>query len=268
MPRYAVVPYKGIREVLAPEYRELPAEQIEALVRSTLGDVDPEDVDDFLGTLKKVGGFVAKAAPSVLPVAGTVVGTAFGGPLGATLGGTLGSLAGKAVGGAAGPGPRRGRPGLAAAPAAGGSPAAGQLLALLNRPEIIQALMAMLMGPAGRSHVPVGGTAVPVGAVANLVGTLANQAAAEHNAAVAWEGESSQGWLLDARGEFLVDPAVPEERAERLLQLLQTPVQPRPSPRVRAAGARYESDPDVSDDQIFDELELAELYAEYENGER
>src|SRR5262245_17832422 len=99
--------YAAIRDSLAPKYANLPAAQIEALVRRTLGDVDPENVENFFGTLKNIGGAVTKALPAVLPVAGTVVGTAFGGPVGGFVGGQLGSLAGGAVGQATAPRPKQ-----------------------------------------------------------------------------------------------------------------------------------------------------------------
>ena len=313
MPRYGANSYREIRGVLAAEYRDLPDESVEAIVQSSLGAVDTELLEDFLGSLKKVGSSIAKAAPSVLPVVGTMAGTAFGGPLGAAVGGALGKAAGGAIGGAAagggGGGGRRGRagrghqgrgrpgrpgvpgrrgaalpPGLGAA-AAPGSPAAQQLLSIINRPEIIQALMAMALGPAGRTHIPVGGgepsapgepaeppVQVPVGAITNVLGTLANQAGSDLNAAEPQQGESVPSYLLGESGEFLVDPAVPEERAQLVLELLNSSLPE--SDESDDYFAFYESDePDESDDSdesdendteddYYDMLELSEAYAD------
>lgn len=301
MPRYGANSYREIRGVLAPEYRDLPDESVEAIVESSLGAVDADALEDFLGSLKKVGKSIAKAAPSVLPVVGTVAGTAFGGPLGATLGGALGKAAGGAIGGAAAGGggrrrdAKRGRTGRgrglagalagrgAALPpslgaAAGkGSPAAQQLLSIINRPEIVQALMAMALGPAGRTHIPVGGgepadpgapaeppTPVPVGAIANVIGTLANQAGSDLNAAEPPQGESVPSYLLGESGEFLVDPAVPEERARLVLELLNGALpESDESDDYRAAFEYYDEDEeDDAEDDYYDMLELSEAYAD------
>jgi hypothetical protein len=273
--------YSEIREILASEYRDLPDESIEALVQQSFGSASAEDIESFLSGLKKVGSVVTKALPTVLPIVGTVAGTAFGGPLGAAVGGTLGKLAGGAVQGAtAGGKPRLPKPAAlakhalagvkAVAGAVGpagpaGSPAAAQLLGVLNRPEILQSLMAMIMGPVGRPNVPVGGNPVPLGAFANLIGSLANQAAAEYNAIAAHEGESIPTYLLNESGDFLVDPAVPEERAGLLLSMLnQAAVETDESDEsdVEWDSVVYdeedEEDSDLYIDAYYDMLELSE----------
>jgi hypothetical protein len=267
--------YTEIREILASEYRDLPNESIEALVQQSFGSASAEDIESFLSGLKKVGNLVTKALPTVLPVIGTVAGTAFGGPLGAAVGGTLGRLAGGAVQSATAGrhGLRLPKPGALAQQALGavagaagpaGSPAAAQLLGVLNRPEILQSLMAMIMGPAGRPNVPVGGNPVPVGAFANLIGTLANQAAAEYNATAAHEGESIPTYLLNESGDFLVDPAVPEERARVLLSMLnETLVETDESEADWDSVVYDENDEEDSDfyvDAYYDMLELSDAY--------
>lgn len=276
--------YSEIREILASEYRDLPDESIEALVQQSFGSASAEDIESFLSGLKKVGNVVTKALPTVLPVVGTVAGTAFGGPVGAALGGTLGNLAGGAVqaataGGKPGGKPRlpkpaalaktalKGAKAVAGAVVPAGSPAAAQLLGVLNRPEILQSLMAMIMGPAGRPNIPVGGNPVPVGAFANLIGALANTAAAEYNATAAQEGESIPTYLLNESGDFLVDPAVPEERAGLLLSMLnQSAVETDESDEsdIEWDDAVYdeqdEEDSDFYIDAYYDMLELTESY--------
>lgn len=103
----------------------------------------------------------------------------------------------------------------------GGGGAAGQLASLLGRPEVQQALMAMLIGPAGRRTVPVGGaqTPVPTTAIAGLLQNLSAQAVSE---AAAWgEGaESDLAYMADARGEFVGDPSEEDDRAARVWDLL------------------------------------------------
>lgn len=100
-------------------------------------------------------------------------------------------------------------------------PAATQLLSLLSSPAVQQAVMQMMMGQAGNSTVPAGGTRLPVTAVTNLLGMLANQASAEYNAVARPDmGESIPYYLMGADGEFLVDPASPEQRATLVMELL------------------------------------------------
>jgi len=86
MPRYsryqgaAGSDYQGLRQVLAPPYRNWEAGDIEALFESY--NLSAEDMEGFFDTLKDIGKAVVSVAPAILPVAGTVVGSAFGGPLG------------------------------------------------------------------------------------------------------------------------------------------------------------------------------------------
>jgi hypothetical protein len=297
MSGYGAGSYREIRGVLSAEYRDLPDESVEAVVQASLGEVAPEDLEGFLSSLKDFGQAIAKAAPSVLPIVGTVAGTVLGGPVGAKLGGSLGQMAGGAIHGAASGQSastifqRAGGslasqaasliPGLGAA--GGGSPAAAQLLAILNRPEIIQSLMSMALGSAGRSHIHVGGSPaaprspvapgspvsapvpVPVGAFANLIGMLAHQASAEYNASVAHEGESVPSYLLDEGGEFRVDPAVPEHRAQLLLEMLNGSPPDEAEDDWSEVFSEYDQeDQEFDEDELYDMLELSELYAEDE----
>lgn len=276
-------PYPTIRGLLAPEYRDLSAEQLDELMWRTFG-APADDAENFFKDLARgagkafsaVGKHLPAIAQTALPIAGGVVGTVFGGPLGGMVGSQLGQLAGGAVGQIGKPNAGRniarsalgaagqlagGLLGGGGALAGRGGPAAGQLLSLLNRPEITRGLMSMLMGPAGRSSVPIGGMPVPVGAIANLIGSLANQAAEEYRA---FEGESEEvpSYLRGADGQPVVDPAVPHERAAALMNLLAHTVPPgchqvRPSRRHAPVYAGYESD--ESDADLYDALELADL---------
>ena len=72
MPRYGANSYREIRGVLAPEYRDLPDESVEAIVQSSLGAVDTEALESFLGGLKKVGKSVAELEFSRKRIAGPV----------------------------------------------------------------------------------------------------------------------------------------------------------------------------------------------------
>lgn len=221
-------PYPEVRELLATEYREASPEKIEEVLKEALGSNSPEAVEDFLSTLS-----------TVLPVIGAAVGTIISPGIGTAVGGAAGTVAGKAVSGVKPrqPPPTRAaatRPSVPAPPAgsrstAKGSPAAGQLLVLLFRPEVLEALIAMTLGQAGRQHVRLGNDSVPVAAFANLLGVLANQAAVEYNAKVRPDGEGIPEYLLDSEGEFKCDIAVPEERANLLAEMLQAHPARQPS---------------------------------------
>lgn len=90
-------PYPEIRGVFGPQYRNLPPEDIEAILENA--NIDPEYMENFLSTLGNIGRSVVSALPSILPVAGTVLGTAVGGPVGGAIGGSLGTAAGGALSG-------------------------------------------------------------------------------------------------------------------------------------------------------------------------
>lgn len=89
-----------------------------------------------------------------------------------------------------------------------GLPAAGQLLGLLTRPEVLQALMSMVLGRSGRPTTSVGNTLVPVSAVTNLIGALANQVSAEYLAAIPGHEAVAPRYLMNVAGEFVVALAV------------------------------------------------------------
>lgn len=141
---------------------------------------------------------------------------------------------------------------------AGGSPAAAQLLQVIQRPEIMQALMAMVMGQSGRRSMPVAGASVPTAAFTNLIGTLANRATAEYSAAVSAPAEGA-AYLYDYAGEALADPAVAEQRAARLLELLhEADLGEEPAEEPEAAE-RYDEAALLYD--AYDEADLYELYS-------
>lgn len=254
-------PYEAIRSVLAPEYEDLSPAQIEAML--TEAGVDADYLEFSLkNAFKQVGKIAQQVAPTVLPVVGTVAGTAIGGPAGAMLGGALGRAAGGAIGSAGRSRPAHRPASSRRRPARGGSPAAAQLLQAISRPEVLQGLLSMALGSKGKSNIRVGKQSVPSGAIANLLGVLANQAAEEYNDAVSYEGVSVPSYLLDAEGEFMVDPAVPEERAAVLWGLLEQ------TAWERALEAEDEEDDEQFDDAFdeededayYDAIDIAELY--------
>lgn len=270
MPRYTEV-----RKVLSAPYSGMSPDQIERMMESY--NVNAEDMEDFLSTLGNIGRGVVSALPAALPLVGTV----FGGPLGGMLGGVAGQALGSLVPGQRpAPGhpqpaiPQPGQP-MPAAPGQvpGGSPAAGQLLQMIFRPETLQALISMLLGQAGRPSVPVGNTQVANGGFANLLSVLANQAAAEHNAiSRGYTGEDIPGYMQSYAGEAYGDrdPAIPEHRAAALLELLQESEIEQSEgdkslrPRQRSSFQEVAETDEGIDEALYDEMDLNELYAEYE----
>ncbi|MCI0394335.1 MAG: hypothetical protein L0332_07025 [Chloroflexi bacterium] len=170
---------------------------------------------------------IAVGALQTLPHAlqGAAAGAKFG-PYGAVIGGLAGGALGLAQAGqkTVGSSDKRAMQPLTLEPQSsaspGASPGAARLLSVLYRPEVLQALVMMLMGNSGHSHVKVGDTPVPVGAFANMLGSLAGQAAAEYHTARPQYSEDVPTYLFDSDGELFCDPAVPEERAAVLLHLL------------------------------------------------
>ena len=227
--------YPVLRTYLNPNLASLPDARLRTTLR--MQSVDAESMEGFFDDLGK---FAAKAAPTILPLAGQVVGGIYGGPAGAAIGGSLGNLAGGAISNLAGGGkpaassaapsptpmsvPRGVAPlGMGAPPAApsGASPAAGQLLQTIMRPETMQALASMMMGAMGKQNVSVGGTQVPVTAFTNLLGSLAGRTEAEFNARSAMQESSLPYYLQDFAGEATVDPASSNQRASALYRLLE-----------------------------------------------
>jgi hypothetical protein len=263
--------YDGIRELLAPQYADLPAEQLDARLGAILGEMSPDDLENFWQSVKRFGQKALPVLQRALPVVQTAL-PLVGGPLGGLAAGALGAIqtATRRPTTTRVPAPPAGAgipvPEPVLPPAAGGgSPAAAQLLQLINRPEVQQALLAMVMGQAGARNVSAGDTPLPVAAVANTVGVLANQAAAEYHRVVSGEGGGTPLYLLDNVGEFVCDVANPAGRAEVVLA------------RFAAADAAERvaaEDEDRAEDEnshfdalaelnvLYDELELAELAEE------
>jgi hypothetical protein len=263
------------------------------------------------GTLRDIG----KGMNSGISLAGQFTGT---GRIGNTLGtalsgigqgqnvmktalGAASSLAGGAMGGSALGGSALGKfAGLAGGQSGitsalsgligggqGGS-AAGQLMGLLQRPEVLQSLGAMAMGSSGRPTIPVGSaqTPVPTSAFANLLGLLANRAADEQ-VALSDGSESNLRYLMDDAGEWVVDPSESEQRAAHLYYLLnaaeyermvqaeqQLQMQQRHQQRVEQQQVRQQiayqeqlrqarlwQRQQERETAIFDAVDLAEVYA-------
>lgn len=226
-----------LSHALAPEYRALPAEDVQAVLSAAFGG--PTALEDVESVLDDIGRGLSTAAKAVAPVAakalpGAVAGAISGAPLGpfgmlggALLGGTAGALSSNGRRG--GPVAAVSTPRGAAKSLTGGGlgsqaasiaptilgqqsgPAAllAQLLGVLGSPTTQKALASMLLGGAGARTVatPRGGQ-IPVAAITNLLSVLANRASAGWETAAPYTGDDYVGEGLDA--------ANPEVRADYL----------------------------------------------------
>ncbi len=204
----------AIREIVSEEYRDLPPGELEELVGEALEDMPPMVIEGFFSFLKKIGKKIVKGVRKVLPFVSRAAPFLSGIPgVGPYIGGAA-NIFQKLLG--------RRRKRRAARGGKRPTPAAAKLIGLLNRPELPRILLGHVLGRSGRKSVTVGKkrTAVPGGALMNLLATLANQAAVEMNASGTGSQETPQ-YLLSEEGELLCDPAVPEERAKVLWNLLE-----------------------------------------------
>ncbi|MGH3937953.1 MAG: hypothetical protein ACRDTG_04845 [Pseudonocardiaceae bacterium] len=293
--------YPHLREVLDSRFAALSDSELEKLFESAFGEgITPAEYEEFFGGLGKavgnvardVGRFAQKAAPVIASgvegaVRGAAAGRALGGRgaiAGALAGGvgsalqTHGSGAAKDVGnvlsGVVGTaGMLAGQGGLAqgasgllsmAGQAVGRrSPAAGQLLGLINRPETMQALMSMFQGR--NAAVPVGetGTPVPANAFAGLLGALAREAESE---AMVWDSaEGVPGYLLNPVGQLVIDPSDPDQRAARLLHLLgresdEEPHEDREQDEAYGEAEEFDEFDEIDFEHDEDFQDLEELY--------
>jgi len=182
-------------------------------------------VTGLAGQFSPAGRAGAAIGPAISGLAGGggrgAAGAALG-ALGGLLGGGKGGAAVQALGSLLGGGTGGANAALGALTSLfGGSGATGQLLSLLQRPETMQALAALNLGPAGRRTIPVGSaqTPVPVNAITNVIRELSDQAATEA-AALSEGAESELRYMTDEAGEFVGDPALDRDRAARVWDLL------------------------------------------------
>jgi hypothetical protein len=190
-------------------------------------------------------GIVGTLASAVPAIAGALGG---GGGMASGIASALPAIAGLVGGGGS-------TPSAAATPGAGtASPATptnpgGVLLGLVQRPEVMQSLMSMALGSAGRKDIPVGNTNVPVSAFANLISTLGAKAFGQAEA-LAEPSESLPEYLYK-EGKLQADPADPSERAAVLLQRLGEVAVAAPRAVTRTGYGEA--------DEYYDELDATEL---------
>ena len=161
--------------------------------------------------------------------------------------------------------PSGGEPSVPIEPGAG-SPAAGQLLQTITRPETLQALASMAMGATGRTDIPIGGSSVPVSAFSNLIGVLAGQAEAEYAESLARAESALPEYMVRANGEARGDPAVEEHRANALYEFLSEQEAYGES-ESESEWAEWESESGEAAEAEADAAELLELAYELNESE-
>jgi hypothetical protein len=224
---------KGLRKCVRPEFAAMPAAELEQIVNSSISSLPQDAAEDFLDRLRSLGKAVAPtlehAAPGIAQ--GAMTGGSVGGPWGALIGAGAG-LASSSL--------STGKPAQPAAPASAVSPppsatsppvtppaalpsgqaAAATLVSLLQNPIVQQALMSQVLGAHGRQEVPTAsGTNLPRGAVNNLLTQLLANAS---EALPESESISEEAYLQGEDGEYLIDPASPEQQAALALSRLQS----------------------------------------------
>ncbi|MCW5802919.1 MAG: hypothetical protein KIT31_11080 [Deltaproteobacteria bacterium] len=98
------------------------------------------------------------------------------------------------------------------------NPAALELLLTLLRPEVVEALVAMVLGRNGARGVAIAGQPVPVAAVTNLIQALAEAASTTHHTTHVRRGVPRYLSEARRRGE---DITAPEVRTAALLELIR-----------------------------------------------
>lgn len=222
-------------------------------------------VTGLAGQFSPAGRVGAAIGPAISGLAGGggrgAAGAALG-ALGGLLGGGKGGAAAQALGSLLG-GSTGGVSGALGALTSlfGGSGPTGQLLSLLQRPETMQALAALNLGPLGRRTVPVGSarTPVPATAIAGAIGELVEQAVDEAGG-LSDGAEGELRYMTDEAGEFIGDPALDRDRAERVWDLLNV----AQAERVVNAVAALEQAAEAYDETYREDLgeDYSEDYGE------
>ncbi len=267
--------FPAIRRAMGPDRLLLSDPALEQLIERVFPDTDPSDVEDFMQTVQRFGKDAAPLAQRALPgvIQGATTGASVGGPWGALAGGVIGgvgSLAGGAPKGPTATNPPSARVGGTAEPGVVGSsalPATGQaaiaqLLALLSRPETMQALAALLMPGIGRPTIPLGNAQVPPAAFANAIAELASVGAMDVETV-----PDAAEHLYDNHGVPRGDLANPSARAAILLSDVASVSLREMRGAHDASDDDYEESDDVESDWAEDEPETDALDA-YESARR
>lgn len=225
---------EGLRRSVRPEFAGMPAEDLEQIVNTSISEMPASIAEDFMkaiGSLgKAVGPTLQRAAPGIAQ--GAATGASVGGPWGALFGAGAGLASGalsqarpsRAAApslAAPVPPPATGLPETPAPPALPtGQAAAATVVGLLENPIVKSLLMSQAFGASGLPQAPTAsGASLPRGAINSLLmQLLANATEALDES----ESISEQSYLQGESGEYLIDPASPEQQAAVVLSHLQS----------------------------------------------
>ncbi len=267
---------EALRRSIRPEDADISQEDLDMIVGSALDELSDTTAEDFLKSLGSIGKAIAptlqRAAPGIAQ--GAATGASVGGPWGALIGAGVGlgkELAGgqrKPGGTVAPPAPPAIAPPVAGKPAVStlptGSAAAATLLSLLQNPAVQQALMSQVLGVSGSPNVKTpSGTDVPRAAINGLLTQLLANASEGLDES---ESVDEQAYLQGESGEYLIDPASPEQQGALVLARLQpdreSAFDPESSESDEAAEWTIEAlgDPESDEWVEFDSGEAVSFY--------
>jgi len=234
--------WQGLRKCVQSQFAGMPREDLEQVVESAISGLPATSAKNFMQTLgslgQPIGPTLQRAAPGIAQ--GAATGASVGGPWGALIGAGAG-LASAALSGQGKPptaaavaptGASSARPSAPVTPGIPGTPgmpatpalppgqeAAATLLGLFRNPTVLQALMSQVLGASGSQQVTTAsGTTVPRGAINSLLTQLLANAT---EGLPESEAIAEQSYLQGESGEYLVDPASPEQQAVLVLSRLQ-----------------------------------------------
>ena len=231
MPRRYSSELEALRWSIRPEDADISHEDLQEVVDSTLAELSEGTAEDFMKSLGSIGKAIAPALQRAAPgaVQGAATGASVGGPWGALIGAGVGVASG-VVGGQRKPAgtvppaassvaapPGAGKPAASTLPT--GPAAAATLLGLFQNPAVQRALASQVLGVVGSPNVTTAsGADVPRAAINGLLAQLianASESLAES------QSIDEQTYLQDESGEYLVDPASPEQQGALVLARLQ-----------------------------------------------
>jgi hypothetical protein len=260
--------------------RELPATRAQDVARAVedaLSGLPSDIADDFMKALGAFGKTAGSKLQSGAPGAakGAAAGAAVGGPWGAAIGAGAGLASAffnksKTAPAPAPVIPTAGTVGTpvepAAAPAAAlptGQGAAATLVSLLQNPTVQQALLSQGLGSSGSEQVLTpSGTSLPRTAVNNLLSQLLANASESLPESEEMLDDAADDFLRDGDGNYLVDPASPDQQAALVLSRLRAPGMSRRAVRDRDGTTSFESaEHDESSEWVSaDGAETVEFY--------
>ncbi len=223
---------EALRWSVRPEDADISHEDLQEVVDSALAELSESTAENFLKSLGSIGKAIAptlqRAAPGIAQ--GAATGASVGGPWGALIGAGVGFGSGVAGGQRKPPGTFAPGALSVAAPSGPGKPAvstlptgpaaAATLLGLFRNPAVQRALMSQVLGAVGSPNVATAaGTDVPRAAINGLLAQLianASEGLAES------QSIDEQTYLQDESGEYMVDPASPEQQGAVVLAHLES----------------------------------------------